>query len=637
MRFRPRIVGGLAIALASATALAACSSSNSSGGGNGNNNNAGGAVKMAGAIGQVPAAATGTKKAGTITWGFASSFAPNWIFPIDTSGSNSVYNSFTFQWEMWRPTYWTVKGVSPELDPSESMANAPVWSNNDKTVSVTFKSAYKWSDGQPVTANDLLFTIDLIKAGLKEAPSNWASYVPGHFPDDLVSTSEPDPETLVLNFKSTLNPTWFTDDFLGQGPLVPMPSHVWAKASASGPLITDWSTNPADAKKVFDFLTAQTKSVNTYASNPLWQVVDGPYKLTAYNSTNGSFTMVPNTTYGGPHVTPMSTFQGVGYTSDEAEFNALKSGTLDTGYVPQVDVPQLPQLTRGGYNYFGTPDFGSNFAAYNFKDTTGDFNNIVKQLYFRQAMAHLSDQQGWVNAYMHGAGDPAYGPIPAYPVSPYLPADAATNPYPFSVSAATDLLKSHGWTINPGGTDVCSSPGSGPSNCGAGIPAGTKLAFNYIYSTDPALIGNQATSLVSDAAQAGIHITLQSSNFNYMITNYIDPAAPANVNKWAIMDFGGETDVPYATQFGSLNTGGSNQIGDYSDPQADALINASISSGDPSAVKTEASYLTQQQPFMYQPVPDYIWAWKNNISGDPLSFESLTQYYAQPEFWYLTK
>ena len=87
-------------------------------------------------------------------------------------------------------------------------------------------------------------------------------------------------------------------------------------------------------------------------------------------------------------------------------------------------------------------------------------------------MAHLEDQQGWITAFMHGAGAPAYGPIPAYPKSPYLPANAATNPYPFSISTATNLLKSHGWTVNAGGTDVCQSAGSGPNQCGAGIPAG---------------------------------------------------------------------------------------------------------------------------------------------------------------------
>jgi peptide/nickel transport system substrate-binding protein len=389
--------------------------------------------------------------------------------------------------------------------------------------------------------------------------------------------------------------------------------------------------------KIFNYLTSQAKSLSTYATNPLWQTVDGPYKLTSYTPANGAFTMVPNTTYGGPHAVKVSTFQGVPFTSDAAEFNAVKAGSIDVGYIPQDDVPQLKQVLSLGYNYFGMPDYGMNFANYNFKDKTGDFNNIVNQLYFRQAMAHLEDQQGWITAFMHGAGAPAYGPIPAYPQSPYLPADAATDPYPFNVASAVSLLKSNGWTVNAGGTDVCAKAGTAAGDCGAGIPAGTKLAFNFIYSTSPSLIGDQATDLVSKASEAGIHITLQGSNFNYMIANYLDPYAPANENKWAVEDFGGETDVPYATTFGLFNTGGSDQIGDYSNPTADSLINASISGGDPAAVKNEASFLTMNQPVMFQPNPDIIWSWKTGISGPPISFENLTQYYATPEFWYFTK
>jgi peptide/nickel transport system substrate-binding protein len=252
-------------------------------------------------------------------------------------------------------------------------------------------------------------------------------------------------------------------------------------------------------------------------------------------------------------------------------------------------------------------------------------------------MAHLEDQRGYIKAFFYDAGGPAYGPIPAYPQSPYLPANAATAPYPFSVSDAASLLKSHGWTVTPNGTDTCTSAGSGSSQCGAGIPAGTKLAFNLIYSTSPSIIGEQVTDLASKAKQAGINITLQSSNFNYMITNYLDPAAPANDNKWAMEDFGGETANPYPTTFGLFNTGGSSQVGDYSNPTADSLINASIAGGDPSAVKNEASFLTSNQPVLFQPVPDIIWAWKSDVSGEPASFENLTQYYTTPEFWYLTK
>jgi len=55
----------------------------------------------------------------------------------------------------------------------------------------------------------------------------------------------------------------------------------------------------------------------------------------------------------------------------------------------------------------------------------------------------------------------------------------------FSVSAAGSLLKSHGWNVVPGGSTTCAKPGTGPGECGAGIPAGTKLTFNVIYSNQP--------------------------------------------------------------------------------------------------------------------------------------------------------
>ena len=230
----------------------------------------------------------------------------------------------------------------------------------------------------------------------------------------------------------------------------PMPSTVWAKTSASGSVVPPSGWNPSTMASIFKYLTSQAKSVSTYTTNPLWQIVDGPYKLSQYNTTTGAFTMVPNKTYGGPHVTPMSNFQAVAFTSDAAEFNAVKSKSIDVGFVPAANIPQLPQVLRLGYNYFGEPDFGMNFLNYNFEDKTNHFNSIISQLYFRQAMAHLEDQQGWISAFMHGAGAPAYGPIPAYPKSPFLPANAATNPYPFSISTATNLLSHHGWKVNAG-------------------------------------------------------------------------------------------------------------------------------------------------------------------------------------------
>jgi peptide/nickel transport system substrate-binding protein len=628
-RFGTKRIGGLALAVAGVTALAACSSSSGS---STPPSTTPGAVQQPGSVGMIPAAGTPSGTATTFTYALPPAAVPNWILPMPTSAFNSVFNVYNFEWQMWPPMYYAPDGSTPTVDAALSPANTPVWSNGDKTMTITVKP-WKWSNGQTLSSKDLLFTFDEIKAALKASPANWAFYVPGFFPDTVTSMSTPNASTIVVNMSKPVNPTWMEEDILGDTPI--LPSSAWAKDSASGPTLD--FTNPANAAKIYAFLAAASKSVNTYATNPLWQTVDGPYKLSTFNDTTGAFTMVPNTTYSGPHATPQSDYQGVPFTSDTAEWNAVKSGSVDFGYVPEADTPQIPSLKGIGYNYYGLPDFGDYFVAYNFKDKTGNFGNVASQLYFRQAMQHLEDQAGQIKAYFNGDGDPAYGPIPAYPQSPFLPSNASSNPYPFSVSSAISLLKANGWNVVPNGTDTCAKPGTGAGECGAGIPAGTKLAFNLIYYTETP-IPQQVEDLASDAKQAGIELSLSGSTFNYMIQNYNDAASPANENKWALLDFGGETDSTYPTQFGFLNTGGSGQFGDYSNPQADSLINDSISGPNPAAVTNEASFFTTNVPVLWQPVLDYVWAWKNNISAtQPQAIENLTQYDNTPQFWYQNK
>ena len=286
---------------------------------------------------------------------------------------------------------------------------------------------------------------------------------------------------------------------------------------------------------------------------------------------------------------------------------------------------------------FGYPDWGFDYVNYNFADKTGDFNNIINQLYVRQALAHLEDEEGYVKAFFHGAGGLAYGPVPAVPVSPYSPANAVKNPYPFSVSAAANLLKSHGWNVVPGGVSTCAKPGTGAGECGSGIPAGTKLTFNVLYVNDPAITGEMLTAWASDANKVGIAVTLQASTFNHVVDVADDPGSPKTINQWAMSDYGGFTNEPYPTTFGIFNTGGSDNGGFYNDAEANRLINESVTGGNPDAVKNEASYLTEQQPSLFQPNADLIMVWKDSVSGQPAAFEALTQYYLNTELMYLTK
>ena len=110
-----------------------------------------------GSIGPIPAAGTPSGTAGSITYGYLSANAPNWIFPITTAAANTVYNTFVFDWQMWRPLYYYPQGTTITVDQPLSPADPPVWSNGDKTMSITLKP-WKWSNGQTLSSKDLLFT-----------------------------------------------------------------------------------------------------------------------------------------------------------------------------------------------------------------------------------------------------------------------------------------------------------------------------------------------------------------------------------------------------------------------------------------------------------------------------------------------
>jgi peptide/nickel transport system substrate-binding protein len=632
---RTRLTLACAAALTTAVALAACSSSSSSPG------HSSTSFGLLGQFGHVPTEAAGTEHAGTITIAAPPNSAPTWILPIVPGANNSVFVAYEFQYQMWRPLIWYVNGVSPTQTPALSLANNPVWTNGDKTVTITLKPTYKWSDGQPITAQDVLFYYEMVKAAVKESPAYWAAYTPGlGVPDQVASVSTPNPTTFVMNMKTAVNPTWFAENELGS--FQPLPSHSWDIDAAGGAPITDWATNPADATKIYNYLSAQSKDLATYATNSLWKVVDGPYNLTAFDASTGAFTMTPNPSYDGPHAKVVSSWQSVPFTSDTAEYNAVKAGQIDIGYVPLTNVPQVGTLSSS-YNSFGYPEYGFLYVAYNFKDTTGDFNNIIDQLYIRQALAHLENQQGYIHAFAYGAASQAYGTVPELPSNPFTPADAMTNPYPYSQPAAETLLKNNGWSVVPDGTDSCIKPGTGAGECGAGIPAGTKLEWNLIYNTNPAIIGEMDQDWASNARAVGITINLASSNFDYMIANYNDPAAPKTIDKWAMEDFGGFSNPTYPTTFGLFNATGSTNIGGYSSAEATQLITASITSPNPTAVKAEASYLTQQQPGLFEPDIDNVFGtqailvWQKDLSGPATAFETLTQIQYNPEQMFFTK
>jgi peptide/nickel transport system substrate-binding protein len=587
-----------------------------------------------GTYGTLPGPHGTPENGGTVSIAETPGSGPTYIFPVVPAADFTVYTTDQFQYYMWRPLWWVPNGDEPSIDYAQSIAKPPVFSNDNKTMTIGLNN-WNWSDGTPVTSTDVAFYIDLLKAAVAISPSNDGNYTPGLFPDDLVSMTTPNASTIVLNFSKSYNPNFL---FLYQlSGLYALPAQAWSKTSANGPIID--FTKPRNAKAIYKFLNAQSDRLSTYGTNPLWQTVDGPFKIKSFDSSTGGNTLVANDAYSGPVKPRIAAIDNVAFTSTSAEFNQLLTGQLTVGYVDFSDFPQVAKLEADGYNVWGAPDFGFNYIAYNFKDSTGDFDRIISQLYVRQALAHLQNESALIQSpgVFDGAAAAAYGPVPTVPTSPFAPADALKNPYPFSLAAASTLLSNHGWKVVAGGTTVCARAGSGPNECGTGIPKGTPLTFNLVYANSPAYIGTQGEYLASNAKQIGITIKLESKTFNYISGNLSDIANPDNDNKWAAEDYGGNTNYLYPTTTSVFNTGGSFNQGDFSLKSIDQAIMNSSFSPSANAIENEINLVTLEQPGLFQPNPDEVTAFKKELAGPSASFAASSQFQFSPEYWYFTQ
>src|SRR5262249_51146597 len=145
----------------------------------------------------------------------------------------------------------------------------------------------------------------------------------------------------------------------------------------------------------------------------IWAVVNGPWKLSSFN-TNGNDTFVPNAKYSGSPKPTLSAVKLVPYTTDTAEYAALQTGSaLNPGYIPPPDRPVKPvsqplpatnPLQSAGYNLQPNYGFAVDYYQINFNNPT--YGPVFKQLYFRQALEYLDDQAGMATSIYRGYGYP---------------------------------------------------------------------------------------------------------------------------------------------------------------------------------------------------------------------------------------
>ena len=551
----------------------------------------------------------------------------NYIFPMlddeDAVGANIEYSEYL----MWRPLYWFGGPNSVGFDKKYSLADpAVVTSSGGKTTATIQLKPYRWSDGRPVTSRDVQFWFNLLKA----EKNNWWGYVSGEIPDNVSAFKILSSTKFSLTFTGNYSSAWLYNE-LGQ--LIPLPQQAWDKKSAGGS-VGNYDVTTAGAEAVYNYLISQNKDLNTYATNPLWQVIDGPFRLTSYTASTGDATYVRNSHYSGPASGSIHTLRVLSYTSDDAEFDSLLSaGGLDYGYLPFNDAAQSSRVTSDGYQVEAWPTWGITYMSMNF--ASPQVGALFNQLYIREALQRLINQPGYIDSFLDGYGNPTYGPVPLVPASKFVSGGQKQNPYPYDPATATSLLSAHGWKIVKGGVDVCTRPGTASDECGAGITSGEKLSFSLQYSTGTQSVTEEVDALQSAFSQAGIQLEPSGQSFDTVVG---DDVTCAKAGCWELNYYGqgwyfdpGYNDPDGSVLFGST---GVDNGGSYSSSTANSLI-SKLGSGGYQALYAYENYLAKQLPVLWMPQLDaQISAVNKKLHGVYPQDPDGNIY---PENWYFTK
>jgi peptide/nickel transport system substrate-binding protein len=580
-------------------------------------------------------------KGGTAAWACSPGFPPSTIFPFTPPERIGIRNLFEFQVLMYRPLYWLGKDGQPGVDYDLSLALPPEWSGDGRSVTVTLKP-WKWSNGEPVCADNVMFWVNMMAV---KGP-RFGSYSAGYFPDNLTSYQKVAEDRVRFTFDKAYSKSWVLMNQLSL--ITPMPK-AWDRTADDAP--ANASYHLADIPAVYDYLVSQNgewteegNEIRTrWATSPVWSVVNGPWRLKSF-TLDGTVVFVPNEHYSGPNQPYLDEFRQVPIDSDEEMLQLLKAGrdgqtTIQVGYLPYgLDIAPAggpaaaePDPLEDQYRLIPQDVYCTRFLPFNFHNP-GVAGRIFRQTYFRQALQCTLDQDTAIRDIFHGYGHRTTGPVPPVPDSVFLSPAQRNSPDPFDIQRARKLLADNGWDVSTTPA-VCVRPGTGPGCAGEGIQAGDKLTFSLRYVEGRAALHRMMHLLAADAAKAGIELRLEEVYGSVMVAEDHREETPGNPHRWELNCWNGGWAF-YGQPTGEIlfKTGGSSNFGHYGDPRADELIERTVVSDDLTAMYEYQDYLAEQVPAVWTPgFPIRLLQVANDLRGvEPVNPYGMIN----PENWY---
>ncbi len=282
------------------------------------------------------------------------------------------------------------------------------------TYTVTLDEAATWSDGVPITADDVIFTVLKLTsravgnltmfgyAALEGFDEN------GNSPDEateIAGVTKVDDKTLRFVFKSPASPATFINSFARY--LLTIPKHKLESVPTEELATIDWFGAP--------------------------EVVSGPYIVTDFDS-NHYISYTANTNYwrGAPKIDRLN----IKIVDGSQLYAGLQSGEIDfvqqtTGAIPQEDQASVEQL--------------ANVTAVRELPLTSQltfFNTAkVSDARVRQAILYAIDRNLLLEGLLEGRGEVVDGFLSS--LSPFY--DASITPLMYDPAKARELLAEAGW------------------------------------------------------------------------------------------------------------------------------------------------------------------------------------------------
>ena len=475
------------------------------------------------------------------------------------------FSSITTQ--LWLKSLWS---FDPDNKPvPEIAAEIPTTDNggmsaDGKTLTVKLRDDVKWSDGEPVTAKDFVFTYEMIMSDKNVVNTRYP------YEDYVESVEAADDFTLVIKFKEPFA-AWLTSMFI-TGVL---PEHILRPVFDQGGTLdnAEWNHAPTVGVGPFVFKEWEADSHIIFEANPNWI---RPAKLQQI------FIRIAD---------------------DSAQEVAILAGDTDIGSF--LDWSQAKAINDSGKAKFVTQPSGYDEGWFlNFDPKTA--HPAMMDVNVRKAIVLATDREKITKDLLAGQTVPPATFWDSTP--PYGNPDL--KPYPYNPDDAKALLDAAGWVDSNGD--------------GTRDKDGKELILRYIANQRE--LRKDVQAVVQQMwAQVGIGAELVNYGDDYF--NGFADGGPIATGNYDIAEWSDVTSFPDPEQssywlcsqvVGPDNPDGGNWQG-YCNPDLDALFTQQASETNP---ETRKQLFHQIGKIMYDEVvwvglwkdPD-LWSVSNRLQG----------------------